>query len=598
MQPRPAELLAAAMASAALAVVYWFPALRRPDSTGFGDWQMVHHNWEAAYTSLARFGEWPLWDPFHCGGVTILGNPESQLYAPWFWLSFMFGTVIAVKFMLLAHGVIALTGMYWLARCRYQLQAPSAALAAIGWAFCGCFTWDGAGGHATFLPFAFAPWLSYFVHRGRDLRREIAAVAALLLLTLYSGGTYPLPYFALWLLAELSLRAYARRALRETALFALGCAGILALAGAIRFVPIYLTLSRHPRTVPNDDALALAEVWEMLTARTHGWRVPGHPFVWPEYGSYLGYPLTILGLLGCMIALRKPGLRHLTVWLALYTCLMLGNLGAFAPFTLLHHLPVYDSLRVPSRFAIFVTFFLSLLAGLMVDWVLLRLKQRLQQPIGSVLALGAFIDLATAAYPIAEMWREPPLDRSAPAEALYLVKRNYYRFYASYPGLNLGTPICYVGGIDWKVSPALWMGREPQLKLAGDTGSIEELRQTPNAYRARLRLRADSHLIFNQNFAPGYVSNHGQPIADRGRLALDLPAGTYQLELRYRPPEFLPSAAVSGMGLMLLCALASLPTRRTTRTAASPSQTPPASPPDPPAPPTTPRTASSPTLPS
>src|SRR5689334_4356621 len=112
------ELRLCFLLSCVLAVLEWWPMLRSPGATGFGDWQMVHHNWEAAYISLSRFGEWPLWDPFHCGGVPILGNPESQLYAPWFALSFLMGTVIAVKVMLLGHIACAAAGMYWLARCR------------------------------------------------------------------------------------------------------------------------------------------------------------------------------------------------------------------------------------------------------------------------------------------------------------------------------------------------------------------------------------------------------------------------------------------------------------------------------------------------
>jgi len=71
-----AEPLASIGGALLLAALQWFPAFRDPAATGFGDWQMIHHNWEAAYVALARFGEWPLWDPFHCGGVSILGNPD------------------------------------------------------------------------------------------------------------------------------------------------------------------------------------------------------------------------------------------------------------------------------------------------------------------------------------------------------------------------------------------------------------------------------------------------------------------------------------------------------------------------------------------
>src|SRR3954468_9808582 len=75
-----AEHIAALIGALLLATLQWYPAFSDVRATGFGDWQMIHHNWEAAYIAITRFGEWPLWDPFHCGGVSILGNPESQVY--------------------------------------------------------------------------------------------------------------------------------------------------------------------------------------------------------------------------------------------------------------------------------------------------------------------------------------------------------------------------------------------------------------------------------------------------------------------------------------------------------------------------------------
>ena len=345
-----------------VATIQWWPMLRDPAATGFGDWQMIHHNWEAALVSLQRFGEWPLWDPFHCGGVPILGNPESQLYAPWFWLSFLIGSVLAVKLMLIGHVVIALTGVYALCRGGYGLRPASAALGAFAWGCSGWFVWDGAGGHATFFPFVFAPWLSLWVRREREPLREAAGVGALLVLTLFEGGTYPLPYFVLWLAFELGCSAWRARSPIASLRFAAVSLGAVALCGAVRLVPIYLTLEAHPRAVPNDDALSLPDVWNMLTARSHAWRVPGHPFVWAEYGSYVGVLVLSLAALGVPAALRR-GRLQLLLGLGVWSSLMLGNLGPLSPFSLLHHLPVYDSLRVPSRFAVFVTLYLAVLAA-------------------------------------------------------------------------------------------------------------------------------------------------------------------------------------------------------------------------------------------
>jgi hypothetical protein len=558
------ELLLASAASLLVALSQWWPMFRDLHATGFGDWQMIHHNWEAAFVSIARYREWPLWDPFHCGGVPILGNPESQLYAPWFWLSFLFGTTIAIKLGLIAHMALALSGMYWLARRRYQLRVTSAALAAIVWVCGGCFVWDGVGGHATFFAFGYAPWFSLLVHTNGSPRtnlRNAAGVAAWLVLTVFEGGTYPLPFFVLWLLLELAVRALRPGQARATLTFAAVSFGLFALASAVRTVPMYLALRDYPRTVANDDALGLRDLWDMLTLRSHSWRVPGHPFVWPEYGSYIGLLSVLLALFGLRLTWRR-GLRHLALGLFVFSSLLLGNLGSFAPFTLLHRLPVYDSLRVPSRFAVFVTFYLALLAAHSCDWLWRKLSRpRLTLVLGGLLVMYTLVDLARASFPLVSEWRQPALSRAQPAATYHMVSKDYLRWFASYPRLNLGTRACYIGGMNWPQSTALWDGESPQVRVLSAGGRVLNWDRTPNTVRAELILSEPARVVFNQNYGRGYESNLGRVVSHRKQVALDLPAGQHHIELRYRPPEFAASAAVSGIGLALIAWL--LVARRT-----------------------------------
>ncbi|MET0390214.1 MAG: hypothetical protein ABW321_29855 [Polyangiales bacterium] len=596
MMPSTRELRLCLLGAAALAVIQWWPVVRSPSATGFGDWQMIHHNWEAAYVSLTRFGEWPLWDPFHCGGVPILGNPESQLYAPWFWLSFPFGTVLAIKLMLLGHVTLALVGMYLLARRRHGLLPPSAALAAIGWSCGGWLVWDGAGGHATFLPFAFTPWLVQLVHtptagnQPQGWLATAAGIAGWLVLTLYEGGTYPLPFFGLLLVFELASRMLGERRLRPSVVLAAVSGALTVLAGTIRLWPIYLALQEHPRAVPNDDALGLRDALGMLTLRSHAWQVRGHPFVWAEYGSYVGWPVLLLGAAGGLLLLGRRRWQ-LPVGLALFGTLMLGNIGPLAPYSLLHHLPVYDSLRVPSRFSVLTTFYLALLAAHGCDGLLRRWQRpRGVLAIGAVAALVVAVDVISASWPtITSAWREPPLSNEPPAREYHQVQRDYYRWYASYPRLNLGTTTCYVGGMNWPVSAALWLGPSRQLRSLSRGGRIHSLEQTPHRLHARIELREPGRVVLNQNFAPSFVSSHGRVVADRGRVAVDLPAGTHDLALVYQPAELVPALISSALGLGLLTWLrlrpllarvrrrnasgAATPTPRIQHTAPSPART-------------------------
>jgi hypothetical protein len=563
----------APIACAVLSVVQWFPILRERGSTGFGDWQMIQHNWEAAYISLARFGQWPLWDAFHCGGISIFRNPESQVYSPFFPLSFAVGTVWAVKIMLLTHVAIGLWGAYKLARERYALHWLASAVAAFAWGCSGCIVWDGAGGHATFLPFTFTPWLIWLVRSNVALRRKAAGIAMLLIVTLYEGGTYPLPFFVLLLGFELVLRALRDRGKpgepawqpwrpwRDALALGAIVLALTALTGMLRILPSALALAEFPRQVKNDDAVDLYEVLVMLTAREHPWRTPAHHFVWAEYGSYLGWPIVILAAAGALLtAIRGP--RDLLAGLVVFGSIMLGNLGPYAPWSLLHELPVFDSLRVPTRFAMFFTLYVALLAAQAIDGVL-----ELSRKLGSgparflphatlvlltLMAAGQLFDTITVSRPVVQLWRGEPLDDSPPAERHHLVAGRYAQRYASYPRLNLGTPQCYAGAMNWVVSRALWVGDKPQVRVYEGEGTVYEVRHTPSEWSADIEMKSAGRVWFNQNFADGWRVNVGSIVSDQNLLAVDLPPGRHALQLRYAPRELLWCVLLSAFGFIAI----------------------------------------------
>lgn len=550
-------------ACGALALWQWYPVFREPGSTGFGDWQMIHHNWEAAYIALARFGQWPLWDPFFCGGISIFRNPESQVLSPFFPLAFALGTVWAVKIMLWAHVAFGLWGAYRLACDAYRLQPLPSAVAAFAWGCSGCIVWDGAGGHATFLPFAFTPWLIWLLRSNRPARRKAAWIALLFVVTLFEGGTYPLPFFVLLLGFELALQAIDTaatpkwHAARDAALLGALILALTGLAGAIRILPSSIALRAAPREVPNDDAVSFSDVITMLTASEHEWRWPGHVFVWAEYGSYVGWSIVILASAGAvLVAVRGP--RHLLAGLVLFGSLMLGNHGRFAPFSLLHALPVFDSLRVPTRFAMFFTLYLALLAAHALQALIeqsRKLPRFAPQVVLALLTLGAAAqlrDTVTVSQIPIELWRGAPLDPSPPAEHYYYVPDRRGHHYASYPRLNVGSLVCYFGAMNWTASRALWVGEKPQVRVHEGVGTVYEVRHTSGSWSVDVELQTQSRLWLNQNFADGWHSNLGTVVSDSNLLAVDLPPGRHRLQLHYAPSELTWCVLLSALGFIAI----------------------------------------------
>lgn len=556
--------VALGLGCALLAFGYWAPAFVRPEATGFGDWQMVHHNWEVGRVAVERYGEWPLFDPYHCGGVSMVGNPESQVFAPLFLLSFLVGTTIATKLLLVVHTAVALLGMLLYARRVLDASWPSSLLAGVVFAGSGFFAWHGAGGHATFVSFAFLPLLHLALREGETRLAPMIGAAALLALTIAEGGTYPYPYMLVSLAIATVVRAIASPADGVRSFRALVAITALSIGfAAFRLVPIVATLERLPRTIGSIDSTPLDELWMMLTARDHDWRVPGHEFVWPEYATYVGIPTLLLAGLGVVRGgnrrVRPLVLTQLAMLVAI-ALLVAGNASRSHPWPLLRMLPVFDSLRVPSRFLVVLTFHVGALAAIGLDAIdprHLARGKKLAAVVAALLVVGIATDIVVVTRPIVNRWDRPPIDGSSVADARTYRAVPYDAVYASLPARNESTIACYVGGMNWQVAPGLRNGPVPFARALSPEASVELVRQTQSTHRLRYRSERPTRIVLNQNYDPAFRASRGTVVDEAGQLALDLPAGSGTVDVAYGGHDALVGlgATLATVGLVAVVAL-------------------------------------------
>jgi hypothetical protein len=529
------------------ALLLWFPAFRDPYATGFGDWQFFHHMWEAGYVALTRHGEWPLWDPYHCGGITILGNPQSQHFSPTYLLALLAGPTLGSKLFVLVHAWAGFAGMYLLAR-KLDLGVAGAILASLTWGASGFFASHGSGGHSAFMPFYLAPWLLLSWRAAATDARHAVSVAALLVLTLLEGGVYPFPYFVLLLAFDAGVRLVMRENVRGILLAGVVSGVLTALAGAIRLLPMMDELRRNPRAMQSKDGVTFGEVLEMLTARKHGFRYEGHPFVWPEYVTYVGYGILALAALGLLWSLSRRRFR-LPVGLVVFLAFMMGDRGPASPWALLHALPVYESLRVPTRFAVLFTLYLGLLAGVGLEVLRARFPKLAPAAYLIIAVIGA--DMLIVHFPTINRWTYPPVGSDLVAKQYHLSTLHYKTHYASFPRMHLGSRGCYEA-MAFKPAKGLWVGERPQARLLqGKTGELLGFSRTNNRVRLEVRMDGPGRLLVNQNYAPGFRTSVGKIIEHEGKLALELPAGKHEIEVRYLPATLVPGLLMSALGILL-----------------------------------------------
>ena len=538
----------------AWALFYWWPAFVRPFSIGGDDWPYFQHMWEVGWIAALRFREIALWDPFQCGGVPMFGDPQAQIYGPWFLLSFALGTTLALKLGLVLHVVVSLLTTYRYAADHHGLSRPASMLAAVVFSSSGFFAWHIAQGHAPFLPFLLLPAVLLLYHRSVVHRAAIAWLALLLAYILFEGGVHPLPFALLLLAFEATARALRTRELRRSFLPLVIALGGFALLAGLRWIPSLVELAHHPRPTEDPDYLGINDLVDMLTARTHEWAVAGHRWKWNEYGSYVGGGVVLAALVGYHRAFvrRRP---QAALGFLLFLLLACGKLGYLAPWELLHRLPVFDSLRVPSRFMVVAILFLALLAGMTLDELSALLRRwtgsaRVASLVPLALTLACAGDLWLVARPIVDNWNTDPLP-PVHLEKFYQGGADSFKADFAYtPRLGRGTLGCYTV-LDYPPAPSLREGPGPQVEVVLGDAVVGSERTTVNRVIVDVSGSTPSTLVINQNYSRDFVSNIGFVHEDDGRLAVDIPPGTHRLRLAYRPATLRIALATTLVGLLL-----------------------------------------------
>lgn len=336
------------------ALVYVLAPMLADFSTyGFHDWDS-----QTAYryiTTLSlKQGEGPWWHPWLCGGVPAFGYPEGATnfispYLPFY----VFADVrTAIRVEVLGQGLLGLAGTYAFASLLTTSVALRTLLAAL-FVLNGRWALQAAVGHTWHLQYAFMPWAFYFFERSLAPGRWRFAfgAGAALALCCYLGGVYPLPHTALLLSLYALLRAAFERT--PTPLRSLVVAGLSAVGfSAPKLFAVADQMRVIPRLIESKEVIGFSELLAMLVAPDQRYGVRSAPvpaYNWHEWGIYVGLGGLVVLFIAAVFAAGPRGQSFKLLGLI---CLFLG-FGAFhpyAPWTLLHELPLFSSQHVPSRF--------------------------------------------------------------------------------------------------------------------------------------------------------------------------------------------------------------------------------------------------------
>jgi hypothetical protein len=535
-----------------ITVILAFPLLKNFSYWGIRDWDLFTTLHAAAAGAITDYGQFPFWNPYIGGGNILFAHPEVPVLNPLFLLLLALGPLAGLKIQVLVVYFLGMTGFYKLAR-HLGISAYAAFMPPIVYMLSSFLTLHFAAGHIPFHYFTVFPWLVLFYKKSLDKPIHIlSAGAAVAFITLGSGAAVPL-LFSLFFLFLISLLDMGRERSIRPPVYAIG-AGICGLLfAAIKFFPMYDYLSQYPwipeGTVQDTPLWVLPKMFFSFNQSVFADHIQGYVWGWHEYGAFIGPLAMLLILCGLIMRFRKTW-----PYLVLTVVSLIIALGSFAPpwspWDLLHRLPGFESIRVPSRMILLAVFSFAVLAGYGVDAIREKIGGR-----RDIFAIGAAavvlaIHLVVCLPILGETFTRAP-EQTVRHDDFKQAAGDPNRMYAGYLS-NRGTIraawlSAYRPGrgiIDYNNQVSEWYSEN-------DMVYVRQRTFTPNRITFDLYTEQGGRLVVSQGYDTGWRRSDGKDVQEFADLvAIDVRPGTKSVEIYYYPRYFTFGLIVSVLSIL------------------------------------------------
>ena len=527
-----------------------YPLTRAGALNDFRDSHLLHSYEDAGTRTLTRYGQFPLWNPWSCGGQYALGSPQTRVASPTLLVSAALGSRRAEPVVLWAFLVLGMEGFF-----RYARRRVGSTLGALGAAplfgLAGFTAMSWSIGWLNFAGFLLLPWLlvgTRLAARGKV--SGAALVAGVFAFLLGFGGTYPVPLGALFVTLESGRTLYATRgaARRRTALWGLGATALFTLAAcAYRLWPLLETMRSSPRVMAGTPGHSIQTLGRMLLQLP---KVSLHS----EPGNFYLVPVA-LALVLAAVALSRRRVLYPLVLAVLCVWTATGYTAKPSLFAGLRTLPVFETLRYPERFLVPAGLFIAELAALGLAALLVRAWRGPSRRwtwaaalacglvvVGWGVQVHGFDRLTRWASMVAEPPPTPP-----EAERPFAQARGNRWAQGYFLALNRGSIAC---GEAWPVPMSDRLrGDLPQEEYLEEptAGTARRVEWTPNRVEVDVAAARPAVLLVNQNWHPGWKASVGEVVSRDGLLGVALPEGEHRVVLRFLPRSGLGGAAVSAL---------------------------------------------------
>lgn len=520
-------------------------------------------------SAVLGYGTLPWYDPWFCGGLYHLSNPQNRVFSPMFLLDLVAPPNWANLLSLVLYAVVGQAGMYRLLTGHFGAGPAASLITAVLFV---CASWFGlhyGEGHIVFGAFQVLPWVAVAAFRF-DRSGWIVAWFAMMSLFLLDGAIYCFIFSIAWTVNMWLLRSGGlRRALHDVLTHKAVIAGSIVMSvllTAPKTVPV--VLEHHDRTpVLQEQPLTAARLAESLFYPFHRPGQPGGIHARHEWCSYLG--LVPLAVVAAALLRRRLSWRTqigLLASMAFWLFVAGGWLPAINPWNaVFQKLPLFNNAHVQSRVLIlFHVLWLILVARALAT---LDLRRRSQILVVGAAVVEAFV---VRLYPASALIDRSEREKLKPVGYQLITNRDLvetvpgspsYRPPSHYFSGNKGSSRCYEPTFRHKIArakgDAIYQG---ELWFREGSGVVRFRDLTPNTMHIVYNARQQPSIVqVNQNDVP-----HWHVVGGEGRI-LDDPASLLtvqvdrkngELKLAFWPAYAEAMLAAYGAGWVLLCVLA------------------------------------------
>jgi hypothetical protein len=342
------------------------------------------------------------------------------------------------------------------------------------------------------------------------------------------------------------------------------CALLGMALAAPRLLPLIEVTRRFPRLVDSTETMDPTGFFVMLTSRdqdTSSMPVHVSQWAWHEWGMYIGWPSVVAILVG-LLAARGVRERSLRIVGGVFVLIAFGEFSEYAPWRLIHTLPVFSSQHVPSRW--------MMPALLLLVCVAASAGERFLAWSGRVRGLfevGAMVVVAFVVRDICQVARtplthafqvHPPTVTESTGEfrTVKHVARDLDYNAEGYASTTLAAALTNIDSIDCATFPAYATylvrekARSPGLgaRAVGDAeyrgeayvaegrGTARIVTFTPNEMDVRVDgARPGDHVVLNQNWDPGWSANGQAAASWHDAVASVAASSSATVRFRYWP---------------------------------------------------------------